>query len=170
MAIRLAIGAGRARLIRQLMTENFLLGLAGLALGLAIGALITSILPALIIQPPGFFVPIDFNFDSRVLSFSFAVSLVTILFLALPPHGKARVPPFCPLSKAKLPSRPLPADGRSATGSQLRRSAFRSLWLRAPVFSRAAFSAPARPISALDGSRYCSFGSPPMTNPRCTAT
>ncbi len=101
MAIRLAIGAGRARLIRQLMTENFLLGLAGLALGLAIGALITSILPALIIQPPGFFVPIDFNFDSRVLSFSFAVSLVTILFFGLAPAWKSARPALLPALKGE---------------------------------------------------------------------
>jgi len=101
MAIRLAIGAGRARLIRQLMTENFLLGLAGLALGLLLGAAITTALPSLIIQPPGFFVPIDFNFDSRVLAFSLAVSLITIVFFGLAPAWKSARPDLLPALKGE---------------------------------------------------------------------
>ena len=37
MALRLAIGAGRSRLIRQLVTENLIVAIAGGALGLAVG-------------------------------------------------------------------------------------------------------------------------------------
>lgn len=92
MAIRLSIGASRGRVIRQLMTENFVLGLAGLALGLVIGGMLTKVLPSLIIQPPGWFIPIDFHFDSRVLIFSFAVSVVTILFFGLAPAWKSARP------------------------------------------------------------------------------
>src|SRR5206468_4402306 len=39
MAVRLALGASRGRVIRQLMAENFLLGGVGLVIGLVLGAL-----------------------------------------------------------------------------------------------------------------------------------
>jgi predicted permease len=88
MAVRLAIGAGRARIVRQLMAENLLLGLAGLMLGLAIGAALTEALPSMIMQPPGFYVPVDFNFDSRVFQFSLGVSLATVVLFGLAPAWK----------------------------------------------------------------------------------
>ena len=89
MAVRLALGAGRWRLIQQLMAENILLGVLGLAGGIAIGAWIIQILPALMVQPPGFYNAIDFQFDPRVLSFSLAVSSVTIVFFGLAPAWKS---------------------------------------------------------------------------------
>jgi predicted permease len=101
MAIRLAIGAGRARLIRQLMIENIVLGLFGLTLGLAFGAAITAVLPSLIIQPPGFFIPIDFQFDSRVVIFSVAVSLLTIVLFGLAPAWKSARPDLLPALKGE---------------------------------------------------------------------
>ena len=89
MAVRLALGAGRGRLIRQLMAENILLGAAGLVLGLAIGAMLIRILPSLMVQPPGLYAAQDFQFDSRVLIFSIAVSAVTVLFFGLAPAWKS---------------------------------------------------------------------------------
>src|SRR4029077_3580966 len=47
MAVRLALGAGRGRLLRQLMAENILLGAAGLVLGLATAGILIRILPLL---------------------------------------------------------------------------------------------------------------------------
>jgi predicted permease len=99
MAVRLALGASRGRLIRQLMTENFLLGVAGLAVGLAIGSLLISILPALIVQPPGLYRAIDFQFDSRVLVFSLAISIATIVFFGLTPAWKSARPDLVPALK-----------------------------------------------------------------------
>ena len=92
MAIRLSIGASRGRVIRQLMTENFLLGIAGLLLGLVIGGALIGILPSLIIQPPGFYVPVDFNFDARVLAFGIATSLITIVLFGLAPAWRSARP------------------------------------------------------------------------------
>ncbi len=69
MAVRLALGAGRWRLIQQLMAENILLGILGFAGGIAIGNWLIQILPSLMVQPPGFYNAIDFQFDSRVLLF-----------------------------------------------------------------------------------------------------
>src|ERR1035438_9474861 len=59
MAVRLALGAGRWRLMQQLMAENILLGLLGLAGGIAVGAWLIEILPALMVQPPGFHDTLD---------------------------------------------------------------------------------------------------------------
>jgi predicted permease len=99
MAVRLALGAGRARLIRQLMAENILLGMFGFVLGIAIGALLIAILPSLIEQPPGFYAANDFRFDSRVLGFSLLISLLTILFFGLAPAWKSTRPELVPALK-----------------------------------------------------------------------
>jgi predicted permease len=99
MAVRLALGAGRWRLMQQLMAENILLGLLGLAGGIAIGAWLIEILPALMVQPPGFHDTLDVQFDSRVLLFSLAVSLLTIVLFGLAPAWKSARPDLLPALK-----------------------------------------------------------------------
>jgi len=101
MAMRLALGAGRARLVRQLMTENTLLGLAGLMLGLAIAAALTAILPALVLQPPGLHVSLDFEFDRRVVVFTLAVSFTTVVLFGLAPAWRSTCPDLLPALKGE---------------------------------------------------------------------
>src|SRR5205814_3698893 len=76
IAIRLAIGASRGLLVRQLMAESLLIALAGGALGLLIAEFGISAFS--IIQVPGE-VPIQFTFelDERVLWFTAAVSMAS---------------------------------------------------------------------------------------------
>src|SRR5262245_41801 len=85
IALRIALGATRGRLVRQLVTESAVLALAGGAVGLLlipqVNALIAGILP------PGIPLPIDLDppLDGRVFAFAFGLSLVTgILFGLLP--------------------------------------------------------------------------------------
>ena len=86
VAIRLAIGAGRRRIIRQLMTESILLSAIGAALGvwLAFWAdqmLLNAYLPA---ESPGE-LSISAMPDFRILGFTFAVMLLTALLFGLVP-------------------------------------------------------------------------------------
>lgn len=89
MTVRLALGATRWRLARQMITENLLLALAGGALGalLAIGG--TSLIVSL--SPGGITRIAETRLDASVLGFTALVSLGTgVLFGLLPALGVAR--------------------------------------------------------------------------------
>jgi putative ABC transport system permease protein len=91
IAIRIAMGATRGRLLRQLLTESLVLALAGAAGGLAIAAWFTKLLMSL--QPPGPFpLLIGARIDPRVLAFTFLVSLLTGLLFGLAPALQASSP------------------------------------------------------------------------------
>ncbi len=84
IAIRLAIGAGRMRLIRQLLTESVLLSLGGGVLGLLLASWMIDLVVAF--RPPmNFPLIIDLVIDWRVLVFSLAVSLLTGVIFGIAP-------------------------------------------------------------------------------------
>jgi putative ABC transport system permease protein len=84
IAIRLSLGAGRGRLIRQLMTESVLLSLLGGAAGLMIAFWGRDLL--LSFRPPQFLPgAIDLPLDWKVLAFTLGVSLLTGLLFGLAP-------------------------------------------------------------------------------------
>lgn len=88
VGLRLAMGAGRARLIRQLLTESLLLAV----LGTACGALVAMWATRLLLQfasrgaNP---IPLDVRVDIRVLGFTLAVSVLTALLFGLAPALRA---------------------------------------------------------------------------------
>jgi len=91
MAIRQSIGAGRGRLIRQLLTENLLLSGAGALGGLAFAYWSTRLLMAAPLPVP---VPLALNLpiDWRVLGFTaFVAMLATALFGIAPAMASSRV-------------------------------------------------------------------------------
>jgi predicted permease len=88
MAVRAAMGAGAARLARQLLVESAMLGLAGGAAGLALAAALHRALPAVL--PADFPRLDDVAMDGRVLLFAAAVSLVTSVVCGLMPALHAR--------------------------------------------------------------------------------
>ncbi|MBN9693072.1 MAG: ABC transporter permease [Verrucomicrobia bacterium] len=114
IAVRLAIGAGRGRLVRQLLTESVLLSALGGALGLAFTVALTRLIVALM---PGFYVPNEARIEvnSYVLFFCVAVALVTGMVFGLVPALQATRPNLSDALK----------DGRAAIGST-RGGAFRS--------------------------------------------
>lgn len=88
-AVRLALGVDRLRLARQLMTENTLLGIAGLTLGLALGSGLITLLPALFMTPPGMTWSFHFNFDVRVFVYSIGIAMAALLLFGVVPAWRA---------------------------------------------------------------------------------
>ncbi|MEM6793627.1 MAG: ABC transporter permease [Acidobacteriota bacterium] len=84
IGVRLALGASRSRLARQLMCESLVLAAAAGALGLAFAAwarrALWSIRPPFLAESP-----LDVSFDPRVLAFTVAVTLGTGLLFGLAP-------------------------------------------------------------------------------------
>jgi putative ABC transport system permease protein len=87
MAVRTALGAGRGRLISQMVTESLLLAFAGGALGLLLARVSLRVLTTLI--PSGFSVADALSLNGRLLAFNLAVSLVTGIVFGLVPALQA---------------------------------------------------------------------------------
>jgi macrolide transport system ATP-binding/permease protein len=99
IAIRLALGAGRARVLRQLLTESVLLALLGSALGLVLAYGAVEL--ARFKMPVFFwFAPINYlQIDWRVLVFTLALSLLTGILLGFLPGLQATRPDVIPALK-----------------------------------------------------------------------
>jgi predicted permease len=98
LAIRLAVGASRARIVRQLVTESVLLSLAGGLGGLLLAAWINSLV-ASIKLPTDIALIFDLHLDWRVLGFALAVSLATGVFFSLLPALQSSNPDLVPALK-----------------------------------------------------------------------
>jgi predicted permease len=91
IAIRLAMGANRLRLMRQLLTESVLLSFAGGAVGVLLALWIVKVLLAL--KPPiDFPLALDISIDWRVLLFSLAVSVAAGVIFGFAPALQATRP------------------------------------------------------------------------------
>jgi predicted permease len=82
-ALRRSLGAGRAQLLRHVLTESFVLSLAGAAMGVGLAAVFLDILPAL--APAGIPRIDQVRMDATVLGAALLVSIFTALLFGLLP-------------------------------------------------------------------------------------
>jgi len=88
MSVRLALGAGRSRILRQVLTESLMLAALGGAVGLLLGYLARTALPKLLLnswEREGMNVP----FDWRVFCFTAGITLVTGVLFGIAPAWNA---------------------------------------------------------------------------------
>jgi predicted permease len=110
LAVRAALGAGRRRLLRQLVTESLLLGLAGGALGLVFAAAVQGMLTTFAARFTAR--ATEVQLDGTVLLFALVVSVVTGLFFGTLPG----------LPSAEALARTSGSEGRAAGGRGGRRT------------------------------------------------
>src|SRR5205814_2116099 len=90
MAVRAAIGAGRARIVRQLLTESVLLSVGGGGIGLLLGGWGVQVILAF--SPPNIPRLQETTLDGRVFLFSLFISLATgVLFGLAPARHSSKV-------------------------------------------------------------------------------
>jgi len=99
IGIRLALGASRVRLIRQLLTESLLLSLIGGGLGLLLAYWITDLMQGFIPVLQYNVVEDFFALDSRALMFTFVISVATGIVFGLAPAWNSSNPDVVPILK-----------------------------------------------------------------------
>jgi putative ABC transport system permease protein len=106
LAVRSALGAGRRRIIRQLLTESVVLSILGGVLGIGIGAAILRVAPVLI--PEGLLpATVTLAFDLRVVAFCAMTALLVGIVFGIAPAFQAT---------AVAPTEAMGADSRTTTG------------------------------------------------------
>ena len=101
IAVRLALGAGRWRLVRQLVTESTLLSVAGAGLGLLLAYWLLDALVATDLELP---LPVgdDLAIDGRVLAFTTALAVLTGVIFGLAPAIQTSKPDVVPVLKNEI--------------------------------------------------------------------
>ncbi|HEY3742652.1 MAG TPA: ABC transporter permease [Bryobacteraceae bacterium] len=117
MAVRIAIGAGRGRLVRQMLAESALLTLAGLVAGALVAQWLSHYLVGFLRTPDNRLF-LDLGIDWRILGFISAIGIVTCLLFGAAPALRAA---------ATSPGVAMKSGGRAVTSDRSRFGLRRSL-------------------------------------------
>jgi predicted permease len=117
MAVRLALGAGRSRIVRQLLTESVLLSVAGGALGIFFAIWGVDAIASLLTRGPDAPFPFTVTPDWRILAFTIAITFVTGVLFGLAPASRGSRIDLTPSLKENASSVP---GGAAHTGRFLR--------------------------------------------------
>jgi putative ABC transport system permease protein len=117
MAVREAVGASRARLVRQLLAESLLLACIGTLVGAALAQMLSQFLVTFISTAADAIV-LDLSFDWRLIGFAAAVAAVTCILFGLTPALRAT---------QVEPAAAMKASGRGLTAGRERFSLRRAL-------------------------------------------
>ncbi len=105
LAVRAALGASRARLVRQALTESLLLGLLGGATGCWVAALLLRLFVS--IAPEGIPRLLQANLDLRVVVFTFGVAVASAIIFGVAPALNRPAPEVLSGKQTNSPARSL---------------------------------------------------------------
>jgi predicted permease len=100
IAVRLAIGASRARLVRQLMVESLVIAFAGAVVGLGVANAALSFFATMAMPIMDAPIQLAFQLDTRVLYFTLLVSVASAILFGLVPALQATKPNVAPTLKS----------------------------------------------------------------------
>jgi predicted permease len=123
-AVRQALGAGRLRLIRQLLTESFVLAVAGGALGVGLAAMANRVLLRMV-SGRREMLPLDVSINTRLLVFTLVVTVFTALLFGILPA----------LRSTELDLTDALKDGRGASGKGMKSRLAKSIVITQVAFS-----------------------------------
>jgi predicted permease len=103
IAVRLALGASRGQLLRQLLVESLLLSIVAAGAGLVLGA-VASGLMASITVPTDIPIALEFHTDLRVVMFTLALSVLAAVAFGLAPALRSSRPDLVPALKGEAPA------------------------------------------------------------------
>jgi putative ABC transport system permease protein len=110
LSVRLALGAGRGRLVRQLLTESAVLATIGAACGLAVAWWASRGL--VVLAAAGIPFAVDLSLDMRILAFTAAISVGAVLIFGLAPALRASRLDLASSIRAAAPSLMASGQGR----------------------------------------------------------